>query len=97
MNKIKKEIVDYIEKNIFPSYKKNDKGHDIEHIKYVIERSFKFADMVKDEEINYDMVYVIASYHDIAHYIDAKNHEKLGAKMLLEDDNLKQFFTDEQI
>ena len=43
------------------------------------------------------MVYVIAAYHDIAHYIDAKRHEELGAKMLLEDDNLKQFFIDEQI
>lgn len=97
MERVRKEIIDYIEKNIFPSYKKNDKGHNIDHIKYVIERSFKFADMVKDEEINYDMVYVIASYHDIAHYIDAKHHEELGAKMLSEDENLKQFFTDEQI
>ena len=96
MERVRKEIIDYIEKNIFPSYKKNDKGHNIDHIKYVIERSFKFADMVK-EEINYDMVYVIAAYHDIAHYIDAKHHEELGAKMLLEDENLKQFFTEEQI
>ena len=97
MESVRKEIIDYIEKNIFPSYKRNDLGHNIDHIKYVIERSFKFADTVKDEEINYDMVYVIAAYHDIAHYIDAKHHEELGAKMLLEDENLKQFFTDEQI
>lgn len=95
MKNIRKEIIDYIEKNIFPSYEKNDKGHDINHIKYVIDRSFKFADTVKG--IDYEMVYVIAAYHDIAHYIDAKRHEELGAKMLLEDDNLKQFFTDEQI
>lgn len=95
MKNIRKEIIDYIEKNIFPSYEKNDKGHDINHIKYVIDRSFKFADTVKG--IDYEMVYVIAAYHDIAHYIDAKRHEELGAKMLLEDDNLRQFFTDEQI
>ena len=34
--KINKEIVEYIENNIFPMYQKNDRGHGIEHVKYVI-------------------------------------------------------------
>ena len=34
-----KEIKNYIEKNIFPDYQKNDSGHNIDHIKYVLERS----------------------------------------------------------
>ena len=85
----------YIENTIFKSYEKNDLGHNLEHIKYVIERSFKFASTVKD--INYDMVYTVAAYHDIGHYIDAKNHEKVSANILLEDKILKEFFTEEQI
>ncbi len=89
------ELKEYIEKNIFPSYKKNDSGHNLRHIKYVINRSLKFASQV--EGINYDMVYTIAAYHDIGHYIDAKNHEKVSAKMLLADKNLKKFFTKDQI
>ena len=93
--KINKDIQKYIEENIFPSYAKNDLGHNLDHIKYVIERSFKFASTVPD--INYDMVYVVAAYHDIGHYIDAKNHEKVSSEMLLQDGNLKQFFTEEQI
>lgn len=36
-------------------------------------------------------------YHDIAHHIDAKNHEILSAKILREDEKLKRFFTAEQI
>ena len=92
---INEQLKEYIEKNVFPSYEKNDLGHNLEHIKYVINRSFKFADNV--ENINYDMVYTIAAYHDIGHYIDAKNHEKVSADMLLADNNLKQFFTEEQI
>ena len=92
---INKELQDYIEKNIFPSYKKNDLGHNLDHIKYVIDRSFKFASRVDD--INYDMVYTIAAYHDIGHYIDAKNHEKVSAEMLLADENLKKYFNEEQI
>ena len=92
---INEELINYIKENIFPSYEKNDLGHNIKHIKYVIERSLKFAKTIED--INYDMVYTIAAYHDIAHYIDAKNHEKISAIMLMADDNLKRFFTDEQI
>jgi uncharacterized protein len=43
------------------------------------------------------MVYVIAAYHDLGHHIDAKNHEKVSAEMLLADENLKEFFTEQQI
>ena len=92
---INKKLQDYIEKNIFPSYKKNDLGHNLDHIKYVINRSLKFASEV--DGINFDMVYTIAAYHDIGHYIDAKNHEKISAEMLLADENLKKFFTEEEI
>ena len=93
--KINNELKNYIEKNIFPSYSKNDLGHNIDHINYVIERSLKFANEVPD--INYDMVYTIAAYHDIGHYIDAKNHEKVSSEMLLADTKLKDFFSDEEI
>ena len=93
--KINKDLKKYIEENIFPSYKKNDLGHNLDHIEYVIDRSFKFASRVPD--INYDMVYVIAAYHDIGHYIDAKNHEKVSSEVLLADKNLSKFFTEDEI
>ena len=92
---INKGLKDYIEESIFPSYTRNDSGHNLDHIKYVIERSLRFASQV--EGINYDMVYVIAAYHDIGHYIDAKNHEKVSAEMLLNDKNLRDFFSEEEI
>lgn len=92
---INKDLIKYIEENIFPSYSKNDLAHNLDHINYVINRSLKFASTIAD--INYDMVYAIAAYHDIGHYIDPKNHEKLSAEMLLKDENLKEFFNDEEI
>lgn len=85
----------YIEENIFPNYFKNDQGHNLSHISYVIDRSLKFASTIPN--INYNMVYTIAAYHDIGHYIDAKNHEKVSSEMMAKDDNLKEFFTDEEI
>ncbi|MBQ9318726.1 MAG: HD domain-containing protein [Bacilli bacterium] len=92
---IRIELKKYIENVIFKEYEKNDIGHGIEHIKYVIRRSLKFAEKIED--INMEMVYVIAAYHDIGHHIDAKNHEKISAEMLLNDEKLKEFFTDEEI
>ena len=95
MKNVNKELKKYIEENIFPNYKKNDLGHNLEHIKYVIERSLKFANEIDD--INHDMVYTIAAYHDIGHYIDAKNHEKVSSEILFNDENLKKFFSKAEI
>lgn len=92
---IRKEIKEYIEKEIFEEYKLNERGHEINHIKYVIRRSLQFAETIKN--IDYEMVYVIAAYHDIGHHIDAKNHEIISAQRLFEDKKLRGFFSEEQI
>lgn len=92
--KINNKLKQYIEENIFPEYKKNDQGHDLEHIKYVINRSIKFADTIPD--INYDIVYTVASYHDIGHHINPKLHEIISAEIMYNDDNLKEYFSDEE-
>ncbi len=92
---IREELKKYIEENIFTSYDKNEDGHKLDHIMYVIDRSFMFASRVPD--VNLEMVYVIAAYHDIGHYIDAENHEKVSGEMLLKDKNLRKFFSEEEI
>lgn len=92
---IREELKKYIEENIFTSYDKNEDGHKLDHIMYVIDRSFMFASRVPD--VNLEMFYVIAAYHDIGHYIDAENHEKVSGEMLLKDKNLRKFFSEEEI
>ena len=89
------ELKKYIEENIFPKYSKNDLGHALDHIKYVLNRSLKFAQGIND--ININMVYVIAAYHDIGHYIDKEKHEEISGLMLSQDENLKKWFNDEEI
>ena len=92
---IRDDLKKYIKELINYHYNLNDKGHGVEHAEYVINRSLKFANEIDD--VNYEMVYVIAAYHDVAHHIDAKNHEVLSAQMLIKDEELKKYFTDEQI
>ena len=92
--KINDKLKEYIEENIFPEYSKNEPAHNIDHIKYVINRSFKFADTIPN--INYDMVYTIASYHDIGHHVNPKIHEIVSAEIMYNDNMLKEFFNDEE-
>ena len=92
---INEDLKKYIEENVFPEYSKNEPAHNIEHIKYVIRRSFKFADTVPN--INYNMVYTIAAYHDIGHHIDPKRHEIISGEIMSKDENLKNFFTEEEL
>ena len=92
---IREDLLDYIKKNIFSRYESNKNGHGLDHILYVINRSLNFASNV--ENINMEMVYVIAAYHDIGHSIDPDNHEKVSADILRADKMLKEFFSDEQI
>ena len=91
-----KDLKNYIEKNIFPEYEKNEKAHGIEHIKYVIDRSFELVEE-NNLNVNKDMVYTIAAYHDIGHHIDPKNHEELSAEIMSKDENLKTFFNKEEL
>lgn len=93
---INSKLKKYIEENVFPEYNKNEKGHGIDHIKYVIDRSFE---LVKENnlDVNLDMVYTIAAYHDIGHHIDSKTHEIISADIMSKDKELKKFFNDKEL
>ena len=91
---LNKKLKRYIEQYVFPQYKLNDKGHQINHVEYVINRCYKLS---KNMNIDINMLYVIAAYHDIGHYVDYKNHEKASAQIMYNDENLKNFFSDEQL
>ena len=91
MNDLLKE---YIEKEIFPMYQKNEEGHQLSHIEYVLRRSFFFARQLSD--VNLDMVYTIGSFHDVAHHIDKDHHEILSAQMFYQNERMKAFFTEKE-
>lgn len=94
MDRVNKELINYIEKNVFPVYEKDNSGHGMDHIEYVIRRSLKLANQF--DNINLDMVYAIAAYHDLGHHIDKDNHEILSAQMFCDNNIMEEFFTDEE-
>lgn len=93
---IDKKLIDYVEKNIFLEYENNIGGHNLDHIKTVINRCFEIIEEF-NLDVNYNMIYVIASIHDIGYKINADNHELVSANMFLEDKFFKSYFNKEQI
>ena len=91
---INKALESYIKAEILPQYEMNDSGHSLEHIDYVIRRCFKFAEQFSD--IDFNMLFAIAVFHDIAHHIDKKNHEKLSAEIFYNNEKMKALFTEEE-
>ena len=92
---IREDLKEYIGENIFPIYERNDEGHRIDHINYVIDRSIRFASTIPN--IDYDMVYTIASYHDVGVHIDRKRHEIISADILYHDHLLRKFFEEDNM
>lgn len=93
---VKKELKTFIEEIVFPEYNKNEKAHAIEHINYVIRRSFELIEQ-NELEVDNNIVYVVAAYHDIGHHIDPKKHEIISAEIMSQDEGLKNFFSEEDL
>ena len=90
------ELKKYIENNILPLYDSNIGGHGIDHINFVINRSFE---LVKEFKLDVDlnMVYVIAAFHDIGYKTNPDEHEEVSSQMFMNNQDMKKFFNDEQI
>ena len=94
MKKVNPKIVKYIETEILPKYGEVG-GHTSEHILQVIERSLRFYEQAP--ELNIDMVYVIAAYHDLGRLVDNETHNIESAKMLRADKFLADYFSEDEI
>lgn len=94
--KINGDLKKYIEKSVLPLYDTNIAGHGREHIEFVIERSFELAREF-DLDVDLNMVYVIAVFHDIGYKEDPDNHEEVSSRIFKEDEVMPKYFTAEQI
>ena len=90
-NKVDQNLINYIEKNVFPIYDLNGESHNLNHIKYVLNRAFEISKPY-ETELDYNILYTAVAYHDIGDHIDRKNHEKVSAKWMYEDKELEKYF-----
>ena len=84
----------YIEQNIIPRYDGFDKAHQRDHVAMVIRQSMELAEKL---DVNPDLVYVIAAYHDTGLCEGREHHHEVSARIIRADQTLRQWFTEEQI
>lgn len=87
-------IRQYIESEIIPRYDNFDAAHGRDHVEYVIAQSLKLAEHY---DVDRDMVYVIAAYHDTGLAVDRKTYHLESGRIMRADRNLRQWFSEGQI
>ena len=92
--KINPDIIFYIEKEIIPRYDHFDAAHQRDHVNMVIKQSLEIAEHL---DVDKDMVYVIAAYHDTGLCEGREHHHEVSAQIIKADKNLRKWFTEEQI
>jgi len=89
-----KTLMDYLTHQIIPQYINLDAAHQIDHVEQVIHDALKIA---REHNVNLDMVYVIACFHDLGLLVDRKLHHMIGGKMLEDDRMIQSYFDHEEI
>ena len=88
------ELKAYIEAEIIPRYGAFDAAHRTDHVRTVIAQSLVLAGHY---EVDADMVYAIAAYHDTGLAYGRESHHIRSAEILLADTFMRQRFTEEQM
>lgn len=91
---VNRELVEYIEREIIPRYDSFDAAHRRDHVLTVIEQS---AMLAKHYDVNRDMVYAIAAYHDTGLIEGRKYHHITSGRIIREDDELRRWFSEAQV
>ncbi len=96
MGEISKDLEEYIKQNVLPQYDTNHVGgHGKEHIETVIDRSFEIINEFH-LDVNKDMVYTIAAFHDIGYKENPDQHEEVSSEKFIQDKGMEKFFNEEQ-
>lgn len=84
----------YINREILPRYDHFDKAHQRDHVLMVIQQSLDIASRL---DVNLDMVFAIAAYHDTGLCEGRELHHKVSAQIIKSDQQLREWFTEDQI
>ena len=94
MNTRYNEIAAFLEKEIVPRYDAFDAGHRRDHVHYVMDESQHLAQHYPS--VDRAMLLVAAAYHDLGLEVGRKVHHTESARIVREDQRLKQWFTAEE-
>lgn len=87
-------LIEYVEQEILPRYERFDAAHQRNHAEEVIERSMA---LTKHYDVNEDMAYAIAAYHDTGLCEGRDTHHLVSGRIIREDQRLREWFDESQI
>ena len=85
-----KELQQFITSEILPQYNHFDAAHQQDHAKKVMDESMALA---ANYDIDTDMVYTIAAYHDLGLCEGRENHHLTSGRIMRSDQRLLRWFT----
>ena len=88
------DLQQYVVSEILPQYDHFDPAHRRDHVLMVIQQSLVIASHL-DVDIN--MVYAIAAYHDTGLCEGREVHHEASARIIKADQQLRKWFSEEQI
>lgn len=91
---LNQDLLQYIEQQIIPLYDQFDRAHQRDHVQMVIKQSMELA---KQLDVDAEMVFTIAAYHDVGLCEGRERHHLVSAQMLLADTELSKWFTTSQL
>lgn len=94
MRKIE-EIREFVEWEIVPRYDAFDAGHSREHVLTVISQALKLAEHYP--EADRCILLIAAAYHDLGLVNGREHHHTDSARIVREDERLRQWFSDDEI
>ena len=94
MKSINSTLRQYIEEQVLPHYDTFDTAHRRDHVEMVIGASIVLA---KRYDLDVDMAYAIASYHDVGLKYGREHHHTESKRILIADSRLREWFSKEQI
>ena len=87
-------LIEYVEQEILPRYERFDAAHQRNHAEEVIERSMA---LTKHYDVNEDMAYALAAYHDTGLCEGRDTHHLVSGRIIREDQRLREWFDESQI
>lgn len=89
------KIMAFVEQEIIPRYKNFDRGHSTDHARTVISQALQLARFYP--EVDTCLLLVAAAYHDLGLINGREHHHTDSARIVRDDERLRQWFTEEEI
>ncbi|MBR4829002.1 MAG: HD domain-containing protein [Muribaculaceae bacterium] len=89
------EIKAFVEREIIPRYDGFDAGHGRDHVRTVISQALSLAQYYP--EVDCCILLVAAAYHDLGLAFGREQHHTHSARIVREDERLRQWFNTDEI